>query len=107
MPREHQGQAVEPTKSAMNQLPSGLGSGAGLVGGALAAGVGHASTVPQGGPLREQKFVAGIFKPAAARAGLPHRLRFHDLRHTCASLLIAQGASIKAVQAQLGMPRRR
>jgi integrase len=59
-------------------------------------------TAPQGGPLREQKFVAGIFKPAAARAGLPHRLRFHDLRHTCASLLIAQGASVKAVQAQLG-----
>jgi integrase len=24
------------------------------------------------------------------------------LRHTCASLLIAQGASVKAVQAQLG-----
>jgi integrase len=59
-------------------------------------------TAPQGGPLREQKFVAGIFKPAAARAGLPHQLRFHDLRHTCASLLIAQGASVKAVQAQLG-----
>ena len=33
-------------------------------------------TAPQGGPLREQKFVAGIFKPAAARAGLTHRLRF-------------------------------
>jgi Phage integrase family len=59
-------------------------------------------TAPQGGPLREQKFVAGIFKPAAVQAGLPHRLRFHDLRHTCASLLIAQGASVKAVQAQLG-----
>jgi integrase len=59
-------------------------------------------TAPQVGPLREQKFVANIFKPAAARAGLPHRLRFHDLRHTCASLLIAQGASVKAVQAQLG-----
>jgi integrase len=57
-------------------------------------------TAAQGGPLREQKFVAGIFKPA--RAGLPHRLRFHDLRHTCASLLITQGASVKASQAQLG-----
>jgi hypothetical protein len=34
-------------------------------------------TAPQGGPLREQKFVAGTFKPAAARAGLPRRLRFH------------------------------
>ena len=29
-------------------------------------------------------------------------LRVYDLRHTCASLLIAQGASVKAVQAQLG-----
>lgn len=35
--------------------------------------------------------------------GLPRRLRFHDLRHTCASLLIARGASVKAVQAQLGL----
>jgi Phage integrase family len=35
-------------------------------------------------------------------APLPEGLRFYDLRHTCASLLIAQGASVKAVQAQLG-----
>jgi integrase len=35
-------------------------------------------------------------------APLPDGLRFYDLRHTCASLLIAQGASVKAVQAQLG-----
>ena len=35
-------------------------------------------------------------------AGLPEALRLYDLRHTCASLLIAQGASVKAVQAQLG-----
>jgi integrase len=33
---------------------------------------------------------------------LPDGLRFYDLRHTCASLLIAQGASVKAVQAHLG-----
>jgi integrase len=33
---------------------------------------------------------------------LPNGLRFYDLRHTCASLLIAQGASVKAVQAHLG-----
>jgi hypothetical protein len=43
MPTGRQGQAAEPTKPAMDQAcrPS-VGSGAGLVGGALAAGVGHA-----------------------------------------------------------------
>jgi integrase len=39
---------------------------------------------------------------AVRAAGLPEGLRLHDLRHTCASLLIAQGARVKAVQAQLG-----
>lgn len=58
-------------------------------------------TAPQGGPLREQKVIERFYKTAAAEIGLPD-LRFHDLRHTCASLLIAQGASVKAVQAQLG-----
>lgn len=29
-------------------------------------------------------------------------LRFHDLRHTCASLLIAAGAHPKAIQERLG-----
>ncbi len=43
-------------------------------------------------------------KPAV-RAALPeakHGLRFHDLRHTCASLLIAAGAHPKAIQVRLG-----
>jgi len=34
--------------------------------------------------------------------GWPSDLRIHDLRHTCAALLIAQGAHPKAIQAQLG-----
>jgi integrase len=38
----------------------------------------------------------------AAAAGLDPRLRFHYLRYSAASLLIAQGASVEAVQAQLG-----
>jgi integrase len=59
-------------------------------------------TAPLGGPLRPHTWVTNFFKPALRVAGLPEALRLYDLRHTCASLLIAQGASIKPVQAQLG-----
>jgi Phage integrase family len=41
------------------------------------------------------------FKPAARAAGLPPTLRFYDLRHTAASLLIHESASVKAMQRQL------
>jgi integrase len=60
---------------------------------------------PGGGPVRHGNFYGRIFKPAVRRA-LPerlHGLRFHDLRHTCASLLINEtGANPKAIQARLG-----
>jgi len=43
---------------------------------------------------------------AVARAGIDHepqpKLRFHDLRHTYTSLLIAQGLSLPCVSRQLG-----
>jgi integrase len=35
------------------------------------------------------------------RAGLPH-IRFHDLRHTCATLLLSRGHHPKLVQELLG-----
>ena len=57
---------------------------------------------PLGGPMRWSKWTRRYFKPAALAAGLPERLRLYDLRHTCASLLIREGATVKAVQAQLG-----
>ena len=59
-------------------------------------------TAPLGGPLRPHTWVKSFFKPALRAAGLPEALRLYDLRHTCASLLIAHGASVKAVQAQVG-----
>jgi len=41
------------------------------------------------------------FKAALRRAGLPE-IRFHDLRHTCATLLLRQGVNPKYVQELLG-----
>lgn len=41
------------------------------------------------------------FHPLLEATGLP-RIRFHDLRHTCATLLLAQGVHPKLVQEQLG-----
>ncbi len=55
-----------------------------------------------GGPLRHSNFYRRTFKPAVVAAGLPERLRFHDLRHTCAALLIAQGAHPKAMMERFG-----
>ena len=41
------------------------------------------------------------FFPALKDAGLP-RVRFHDLRHSYASIMIEQGENIKYIQSQLG-----
>jgi integrase len=41
------------------------------------------------------------FKPLLKRAGLPD-IRFHDLRHTCATLLLSRGHHPKLVQELLG-----
>jgi integrase len=41
------------------------------------------------------------FQRLLKRAGLP-RPRFHDLRHSCASLLLAQGVSARMVVETLG-----
>ncbi len=58
-------------------------------------------TAPKGGPLRRTGFAQRCWRPALAAAGI-EGVRVHDLRHTCASLLIAAGANPKAVQAHLG-----
>lgn len=59
---------------------------------------------PSGHPIRHGIFYRRHFKPAVRRSLPPgkHGLRFHDLRHTCASLLIESGAHPKAIQEQLG-----
>ncbi|MBA2336304.1 MAG: tyrosine-type recombinase/integrase, partial [Acidimicrobiia bacterium] len=62
-------------------------------------------TSPRGGPLRGSNWRARVWAPAVAGAGLDPGLRPHDLRHSAASLMIATGGSIKAVQRQLGHAR--
>ena len=54
-----------------------------------------------GGPVRKSNLLRRWFYPLLARAGLP-RIRFHDLRHTHATLLLAQGVNPKVVQERLG-----
>jgi len=61
-------------------------------------------TGKNGAPLRHNLLYNRYFK-RAVRESLPpakHRLRFHDLRHTCAALLIQQGAHPKLISARLG-----
>jgi integrase len=62
---------------------------------------GFVFTAATGTPLR-RSFYPRHYKPAVRRAGLPEKLRFHDLRHTCASILIAQGAHPKEIQERMG-----
>lgn len=56
---------------------------------------------PKGSVWRNDNFMARIFRPAVQRADLAP-LRFHDLRHTYAALMVAAGAHPKLLQAQLG-----
>jgi integrase len=56
----------------------------------------------EGGVLGRSNFRRRQWKPALEAAGLDPGLRFHDLRHSCAALLIAQGAHPKEIQARLG-----
>lgn len=62
---------------------------------------GFVFTSSQGLPIRRNLY-RRHFKPAVLNAGLPPGLRFHDLRHTCVAMLIAQGAHPKEIQERLG-----
>ena len=54
-----------------------------------------------GNPINHSNMLSRHFFPAMKEAGVG-KIRFHDLRHTYASLLIEQGENIKYIQSQLG-----
>lgn len=54
-----------------------------------------------GRPLHSHNVTQRDFRRVIRNAGLP-RIRFHDLRHCCATLLLRQGVHPKVVGEQLG-----
>ena len=54
-----------------------------------------------GTPIFRSDLITRSFKPLLRRANLPD-IRFHDLRHTCATLLLSRGVHAKLVQELLG-----
>jgi integrase len=56
-----------------------------------------------GTPLNRHNLCQHSFKPLLEKTGLPC-IRFHDLRHTCATLLLKGGVHRMIVQELLGHP---
>ncbi len=54
-----------------------------------------------GGPLDGRELLRSWFRPLLAKAGLPP-VRFHDLRHSYASIALARGVHPKVVQEAMG-----
>jgi integrase len=69
----------------------------------LAEGHGSNLVFPttNGGFLRRSNVYNRVFQPIVKRAGLDG-VRFHDLRHTCATLLLLRGVNVKVVSERLG-----
>ncbi len=55
-----------------------------------------------GNPVAASNFRRYFWRPALKKAGLPETLRFHDLRHGTASLLLGQSIPIPVVSKYLG-----
>ena len=74
---------------------------------ALAKREGHNSEYcfpsPRGQWLRKSNFLRSAYAPLREKAGLPTTVRFHDLRHSAASLALRTGVvDTKTLQEQLG-----
>ena len=59
-------------------------------------------TINAGTPLRSSNFTKKVWQPAVEASGVPRELRIHDLRHTAAALMIAEGAHPEHIKRHLG-----
>ncbi|APZ96927.1 tyrosine-type recombinase/integrase [Fuerstiella marisgermanici] len=55
-----------------------------------------------GGYLRGSNFDRNVWHPIRKSAGIPKTFKFHDLRHTQASLMLYAGVDLKVIQHRLG-----
>jgi len=55
-----------------------------------------------GGPLLAPNVLRRHLRPALRKAGLPDTLRLYDLRHSCATLMLAKGLNPKIAAERLG-----
>lgn len=62
-------------------------------------------TSRRGGPLHASNVLRRDFKPLARRAGLPADATIRQLRHSCASYLLARGVPLKVISTLLGHSR--
>jgi site-specific recombinase XerD len=56
----------------------------------------------KGTPLSVHNVHNRSWKPLLERAGRPASTQMHDLRHTCATLLLSKGVPVKVVSEMLG-----
>jgi integrase len=56
----------------------------------------------KGDSIHHQNLHNRSWKPLLKRAGLPHSTRFHDLRHSCISLLLSRGVPVHVVSHMAG-----
>ena len=102
-PKNSRGRAVKLTRVAARALKDHLGRQLGEIdalGGDYRDG-GLVFPSERGQPMRQHTLTRGSFEKLLQKARLP-RIRFHDLRHTCATLLLGKGVHPKLVQELLG-----